>query len=153
MAAFDPKNIKPASKSVEFNKAPGQRSAKATLLAGIDTQVKLFKDPKAEGRRWFQSGKTETAFSLRYGNKALVLVDGEKQVVVPTADFEAALAYFKGEVAADKYADQLAVLEKAGAERTTKMQATRKAKAGARKDTPKVEAPKPDAPKDETPKA
>lgn len=135
MAAFNPAMLVPASKSTEFNKLPGTRSAKATLLASIDNQLKLFKDPKADGRRWFQSGKTETAFTLRYGNKALILKDGEKQLVVPTADFEAAMTYFKGEVEADKFADQLTELEAAGQAKSAKMRKTREEKKA--KDAPK----------------
>lgn len=128
MAQFNPSAIKPASKSAEFSKAAGQRSARDVLLAGIDSQVALFKDPKAEGRRWFTAGQKEIAFSLRYSNRALVLVDGEKQVVVPTDQFEAALTYYKGEVGKGVFDAQLAEMAKAVDARKDKMRATRAGK-------------------------
>jgi len=129
MAAFNPSVLKPASKSVEFNKdVANARSAKDVLTQGIDKQIELFKNPKAEGRRWFTIGKSETLLTLRYSNRALVLKDGEKSVVVPNDQFEAAMAYFKEQVGKDAYADQLAELEKANESRKTKMRATRSAK-------------------------
>lgn len=128
MATFNPAAIKTASKSAEFNKQGNSRSAKDVLLAGIDQQLKLFKDVKAEGKRWFTVGKSETLLTLRYGNRALVLKDGEKSVTVPNDQFEGAMAYFKDQVQKDAFIDQLSELEKSRTERTDKMRATRKAK-------------------------
>lgn len=128
MATFNPNIIKAASKSVEFGEQRNVRSAKDVVLQGISRQLELFKDAKAEGKRWFVIGKSETLLTIRYSNKALVLKDGEKQVAIPNGQLEAALEYFKGEVAADKYADQLAVMEKANEGRRDKMRATRAAK-------------------------
>jgi hypothetical protein len=125
MAAFNPAAIKPASKSTEFGQTGNTRAAKDVLLTGIDAQLALYRDPKAEGRRWFTIGKSETMLTLRYGNKALVLKDGEKSVVVPNDQFEPAMAYFKEQVGKDAYADQLTELEKGRAARTDKMRATR----------------------------
>lgn len=128
MATFNPTAIRPASKSTEFGQSGKIRAAKDVLLAGIDGQLALYKDAKAEGRRWFNVGKSETLVTLRYGNKALVLKDGEKSVTVPNDQFEGALAYFKDQVSKDVFRDQLAELEKARADRTNKMRETRAAK-------------------------
>lgn len=125
MPAFNASLIKPASKSAEFNKTNNTRAAKDVLLAAIDGQLALYKDPKAEGRRWFTVGKSETLLTLRYGNKALVLKDGETSVTVPNDQFEGAMAYFKDQVGKDAYKDQLAELEKGRAARTDKMRQTR----------------------------
>lgn len=132
MTAFNPNNIKPASKSTEFNKQGNTRSAKDVLLSGIDQQLKLFKDVKAEGRRWFTVGKTETLLTLRYSNRALVLKDGEKSVTVPIDQFESAMAYFKDQVGKDAYKDQLATMETANEDRKTKMRSTRANKKAAK---------------------
>jgi hypothetical protein len=128
MAAFNPAAIKPASKSTEFNKANNTRAAKDVLLAGIDGQLALYKDPKAEGRRWFTVGKTETLLTLRYGNKALVLKDGETSVTFLNDQFEGAMAYYKDLVSRDAFKDQLAELEQSRSARTDKMRETRAAK-------------------------
>jgi hypothetical protein len=128
MATFNPAAIKPASKSTEFGQSGNTRAAKDVLLAGIDAQLALYKDVSAEGRRWFTVGKSETLVTLRYGNKALVLKDGEKSVTVPNDQFEGAMAYFKDQVTKDVYKDQLAELEKGRADRTNKMRETRAAK-------------------------
>lgn len=132
MAAFNPAAIKPASKSTEFGQTGNTRAAKDVLLAAIDAQLALYKDPKTEGRRWFTIGKSETMLTLRYGNKALVLKDGEKSVVVPNDQFEPAMAYFKEQVGKEAYADQLTELEKGRAARTDKMRATRAEKKSAK---------------------
>lgn len=125
MATFNAALIKPASKSSEFNKQSNTRSAKDVLLAAIDQQIKLFKDVKADGRRWFTVGKSETLLTLRYGNRALVLKDGEKYVTIPNDQFEPAMAWFKEQVAKDAYKDQLSELEVSRTARTDKMRATR----------------------------
>ena len=128
MAAFNPNAIKPASKSTEFGSTGNARSARDVLLSGIDSQLKLFKDPKAEGRRWFTVGKSETLLTLRYSNRALVLKDGEAKVVVPNDQVEGAFAHFKAEVEKGTFADQLTTLEKANEGRRDKMRQTRAAK-------------------------
>lgn len=128
--AFNPSILTPASKSAEFAKSDNVRSAKDTLLNGIDEQLKRYKDPKLDGKKWFTVGKTETAISLRYGNKALVLKDGETLVTVPNAQFEAAMAYYKEQVEKDAFKDQLAELEKGVKAKREKMLATRAANKG-----------------------
>lgn len=132
MANFSLALIKPVSKSTEFGQTSNARSAKEVLLTGIEQQLKLFREPATEGRRWFRSGKSETAFALKYSNRALVLVDGETQAVVPTDKFEDALAYFKAEVSKGVFDEQLKALEGARTERTNKMRATRAAKKDAK---------------------
>jgi hypothetical protein len=130
MTTFNPSILKPASKSIEFSAVASstKRTPKDVLLAGIGNQLTLFKEPKKDGRRWFQSGKSETAFSIRYSNKALVLVENETKVVVPTAQFEGALAYYKGEVIKGTFDLQLAELAKGVDARKVKMAVTRAAK-------------------------
>lgn len=139
MAAFNLSVLKPASKSVEFGDGKEARSAKDVLLAGIDNQLKLWRDSKLEGRRWFTAGKAEVAIQLRYQNKALVLIGNEKTVVCPVDQFEGAMAHFRKEVEADKYKDQLALLEQAGAGRLEKMRKTRSERKAAKEARPATE--------------
>ncbi|WP_454883975.1 hypothetical protein [Sphingomonas oryzagri] len=133
--AFNPTALKSVASVADLSDNKGKRSAKATVLEGIKSQLALFADPKAEGRRWFRSGATDTAFQLKYGTTALKLKGDETQLAVETKLFPEAMAYFSAEVEKGKFDDQLAVLEKARAARTDKMRATRAAK-------PKVEKPK-----------
>lgn len=126
MAAFNPTALKPASQVAEFaDKGTAQRTAKQVVLDGIKRQIELFRDPKAEGRRWFTSGATMTAFTLRVSNKPLKLQGEETKLAVETKDFEAALGYFAKEIEAGKLDAQLDVATKAMDERKGKMRATR----------------------------
>jgi hypothetical protein len=129
MTTFNASVIRPASKSVEFalSSTPGKRTPKEVLLLGIAKQIALFKEPKLEGRRWFKAGKSEMAFTLRYSNKPLVLVDDETQVVVPTEQFEAAMKYYQGEVTKGTFDAQLEKLGLLVDARKLKMAKTRAA--------------------------
>lgn len=129
MATFNPTALKPASQVAEFaDKAGAARTAKMVVLDGIKKQIELFRDPKAEGRRWFTSGATMTAFTLRVGNKPLKLQGEETKLAVETKDFEAALGYFTKEIEAGKLDAQLDIATKAMDDRKGKMRATRAAK-------------------------
>ncbi len=126
MAAFNPSMIVPASKSNEFaQSAQSERSAKTILLEGIERQVKLYKDPKADGRRWFTVGEKEIAISLRVNNKPLPIVGTETKVAVPVAHFEDAMKHFASEVKAGKFDAALADADKAIASRREKLRKTR----------------------------
>ncbi len=135
MAAFNPTALKPASQVAEFaDKNNGARTAKAVVLDGIKKQIALFKDPKAEGRRWFTSGATHTAFTIRVANKPLKLQGDETKLAVETKDFEAAMDYFAKEIGAGKLDAQLDEATAAMNARKDKMKTTRadkKAKAAA----------------------
>ncbi|WP_242152556.1 hypothetical protein [Sphingomonas sp. BAUL-RG-20F-R05-02] len=129
MAAFDPKNLKPAHTVAEFaDSAQSQRTAKAVVLDGIKKQLALFKDPRVEGRRWFTSGASHTAFTIRVANKPLKLSGEETKLAVETKDFEAALDYFAKEIAAGKLDEQLNAATGAMEARKDKMRTTRAAK-------------------------
>lgn len=129
MAAFNPNALKPASQVEEFAKeGNAPRTAKAVVLDGIKKQLALFKDPTAEGRRWFTSGKTHTAFTIRVSNKPLKLKGEETKLAVETKEFEAALDYFAKEIEAGKFDQQLDAATVAMEARKTKMKATRAAK-------------------------
>jgi hypothetical protein len=135
MTAFSPNMIVPAAKSNEFaGDTSNKRTVKAMLLDGIKRQVELFKDPKADGRRWFQVGKVETAISLRVQNKSLKLIGDESKVVVPTEHVEAAFTHYAAEVTADKFKDQLAELQKSVDARRDKASKTRAANKGKKAD-------------------
>lgn len=126
MAAFNPSMIVPASKSNEFaQSAQLERSAKSILLEGIERQLKLYKDPKADGRRWFTVGEKEIAISLRVNNKPLPIVGTETKVAVPVAHFEDAMKHFASEVKAGKFDAVLADADKAIASRREKLRKTR----------------------------
>lgn len=127
MAAFNPNALKSVSAVADLS-ATGKRSARDVVLEAIKLQIKLFNDPKMDGRRWFRSGACDTAFSIRYSNTALKLRGDETQLAVETKSFPDALAYFSEQIAQGKFDDQLATLEKARAARTEKMRATRQAK-------------------------
>ncbi|WP_022682124.1 hypothetical protein [Sphingobium bisphenolivorans] len=129
MAAFNPNALKSVSAVADLG-ATGKRTARDVVLEGIKQQLKLLADPKVEGRRWFRSGVSDTAFSIRYGNTALKLRGQETQLAVETKSFSDALNYFSDEIAKGKFDDQLAELEKARATRTDKMRETRAAKKG-----------------------
>lgn len=127
--AFNPSAIRPASKSTEFSaSATNKRDPKSVLMASIDSQLAMFKEPKMDGKRWFTAGKAEIAFTLRYSNRALTLVDNESKVVVPTNQFEAAMLYYKEQAGKGQFDAQLATLADAVGARGEKMKATRAAK-------------------------
>jgi len=125
---FNPNALKPASQVAEFADKSGARTAKQVVLAGIKKQLALFKDPKAEGKRWFTSGATHTAFTLRVQNKALKLQDDETKLAVETKDFEAAMDYFTKQIEAGALDKQLDEATKAMEVRKEKMATTRAAK-------------------------
>ena len=125
MTNFDPKLIVPASKSAEFSGTDTARTAKHILLDGISNQIALFKDPKKEGRRWFQVGKTEVAISLRVNNKPLAILGTETKVAVPIDQFEAAMGYYKEEIEKGTLDAKLAEADKGIATRREKMKQTR----------------------------
>lgn len=129
MANFNPAMIVPASKSTEFAVTEQGRTPKTILLDGITKQLKLYKEPKVEGRRWFTVGAKEIALTLRIGNKPLKLAGDETKVVVPADQFEAAMKHFEGEVKAGKFDAELKAAEKAMDDRRTKLRSTRAKKA------------------------
>ena len=129
MAAFNPNALKPASQIEEFaNAGNAPRTAKGVVLDGITKQLALFKDPKADGRRWFTSGKTHTAFTIRVANKPLKLKGEETKLAVETKDFEAALDYFAKEIEKGTFDGQLNAATEAMNARKEKMRATRASK-------------------------
>lgn len=125
-AAFDPAQIVPASKSKEFSAAGNaQRSSKAILLAGITKQIKMFNDPSVEGRAWFKAGKSEVALTLRIASRQLKLAGEETRVVVPLDAFEAAMNYYKEQVEAGAFDDQLTEIDSKRSARLDKLRETR----------------------------
>ena len=125
--AFNPTALKSVAAVADLNKT-GKRNARDVVLEAIKTQIALFNEPKKEGRRWFRSGATDTAFSIRYANTALKLKGEETQLAVETKLFPEALAYFADEIGKGKFDEQLTMLEKARTARTEKMRETRKSK-------------------------
>lgn len=125
--AFNPNALKSVSAVADLS-TNGKRNARDVVLEGIKSQLKLFADPKLEGRRWFRSGATDTAFSIRYGNSALKLRGEETQLAVETKVFPEAMAYFVQQITTGAFDAQLAEMEKARTARTDKMRATRKSK-------------------------
>jgi len=125
--AFNPTALKSVSSVADLD-AKGKRTAKATVLEGIKKQLALFADPKAEGRRWFRSGATDTAFSVRYGASLLKLKGEETQLAVETKLFVEAMGYFAAEVEKGTFDAQLNELEKGREARVAKMRSTRAAK-------------------------
>jgi hypothetical protein len=130
---FNPAMIVPASKSKEFNASPDEkRSAKTILLDGIKRQIELSKDVKAEGKRWFTVGKTETALTLRVNNKPLKINGEETKVVVPTEHFEAAMEHFAKQVETGAFDDVLVEADKGITARREKLKKTRAANKAAK---------------------
>lgn len=125
MANFNPSMIVPVSKSAEFAAFEQGRTAKTILIEGIAKQVKLFRNPKEDGRRWFTLGQKEVALTLRIGNKPLKLSGEETKVAVPVEHFEGAMQHFKSRVEAGDFDAQLTVAEKAMEDRRTKLRTTR----------------------------
>lgn len=133
--AFNPTLIVPASKSKEFagEADAGKRTARNILLDGIDKQIKLFKDPKADGRRWFVVGTNEVALTLRINNRAIPLAGEEVKVAVPVAHFEDAMNFYKSEVQAGTFDALLNAADERREARLTKLRATREAKKSEKK--------------------
>lgn len=139
MANFNPAMIKPASKSAEFAASvETERSAKTILLEGIAKQLKLFEDPKADGRRWFVRGNAECSITLRVNNRPIKLAGEETKVVVPVEQFAAAMAYYKAEVEKDSFKAQLEEADKGMATRRDKLRATRASKKAEKGEAPKT---------------
>lgn len=129
MAQFNPSSLKPASQVAEFaEKNNSARTAKQVVLDGIKRQIELFRNPTADGKRWFTSGATHTAFTLRISNRPLRLQGEETKLAVKTEDFEAAMNHFAKEIEAGKLDEQLDQATKALDDRKSKMRATRQAK-------------------------
>ncbi|WP_066864492.1 hypothetical protein [Sphingobium sp. TCM1] len=133
MTAFNPSMIKPASKSAEFATAEQGRTAKSILIDGIAKQIKLFSNPKEDGRRWFVLGQKEVALTLRVNNKPIKLIGDETKVVVPVEQFEAAMNHFRAEVEKGNFNAQLEEADKGIATRREKLRSTRAAKKTATK--------------------
>ncbi|MEV5031005.1 hypothetical protein MRBLMC3_000159 [Sphingobium sp. LMC3-1-1.1] len=139
MTAFNPSMIKPASKSTEFAAAvETERSAKTILLEGIAKQIKLFDNPKEDGRRWFTMGQKEVCLTLRVNNKPIKLVGDETKVVVPVEQFGAAMDHFKAEVEKGSFGTQLEEADKGMNVRREKLRTTRAANKAAQPEAAKT---------------
>lgn len=129
MSQFNWNSVKPAGQVEEFaEKAVGRRSPQDILIENIDRQLDLFDDPKEDGRRWFTSGKTHTAFTIRFANKPLKLRGEETKMAVETAQFPDAMQYIKEQVKKGAYDAQLAEFEKLLDKRREKAAETRASK-------------------------
>jgi hypothetical protein len=115
--------VKPASQVAEFAKS-GPRAPKTAaevVAAAIDKQMELFKNPKAEGRRWFEQKGDNVGFTIRYANSPLKLIGDETHVVVPKGRFVEVLTEIKADVIAGAFKDQLGASEAKVRQRTAKM--------------------------------
>lgn len=134
MANFDPKLLAPASTVAAFSKDAGRRTTKQVAIANIDRMISQAKDPAVEGKRNFTTDKDMTKFSIRVSNVPLelaVFVDGKpattREASVPTKSFPDALGYFKAEIEAGRYDEQLTALDGKRDARVAKLQSTRAA--------------------------
>lgn len=121
------KAVKPASAFPEFQKTTSnkQKSAQEVVAAAIDKQIDLFKHPRTEGRRWFETKGDNVAFTVRYANRPLKLVGDETTVAVPKAQFSEVMESIKADVENGAFKDQLAELEAGVKKRTESMRKTR----------------------------
>ena len=139
MTTFSPSMIKPASKSTEFAATvETERSAKTILLEGIAKQIKLFDNPKEDGRRWFTMGQKEVCVTLRVNNKPIKLVGDETKVVVPVDQFGAAMEHFKAEVEKGSFKTQLEEADAGMNARREKLRKTRSEKKAAQPEADKT---------------
>ena len=120
MAAFDwKKQIKSVADSAEFKRAAGGGVAKSPAEKVADTMsiaLAAYKagNKKADGsalkRPTIVAKGSEVKFSVRFANKAIELVPGITEAVVPTVAFEQTYNAIKDDVLKGTYNDQLAPL-------------------------------------------
>lgn len=123
------KTVKPASEFADFKKAGNaKKSASEVVAAAIDKQIELFKQPKTEGRRWFEIKGENVAFSIRYANSPVKLVGTETVAVVPKAQFVEVLEAIKADVVKGEFKSQLDAQEAKVRQRSASMAETRKKK-------------------------
>lgn len=131
--ALDWKKVaKPVAEFSEFKGggAKKDRSAKSVLVASLDKQIALAKNPKAEGRRWFRVSGNNAAFTVRFANKPLKLDGDDTELVVPANQLADIYGQIKVDAQEGYFDPQLAELEKMVAKRVEKMAATRAASGG-----------------------
>jgi len=125
--------IKPAAQSVEFKSAAAQMKPAERIANGMDVALAAFKNGESTKKRpaVVQKGR-EVRFCVRYGNRALTLVDSDTQFVVAADKFDSVYAAIKEAVLNGEFDTQIAELAANAKKRAQAMAASRKAKAAAK---------------------
>lgn len=125
--------IKPAAQSVEFKSAAVQMKPAERIANGMDVALAAFKNGEnAKKRPAIVQKGSEVRFCVRYGNRALTLVDSDTQFVVAAGQFESVYAAIKEAVLNGEFDTQIAELAANAKKRAQSMAASRKAKAAAK---------------------
>lgn len=124
--------IKPAAQSVEFKSAVVQMKPAERIANGMDVALAAFKNGESTKKRpaIVQKG-SEVRFCVRYGNRALMLVDSDTQFVAAADKFESVYAAIRDAVLNGEFDTQIAELAANAKKRGQAMAASRKAKAAA----------------------
>ena len=103
--------IKPAAQSVEFKSAAVQMKPAERIANGMDVALAAFKNGESTKKRSaiVQKG-SEVRFCVRYGNRALTLVDSDTQFVAAADKFESVYAAIKEAVLNGEFDTQIAEL-------------------------------------------
>lgn len=122
--------IKPAAQSVEFKSAAVQMKPAERIANGMDVALAAFKNGGNTKKRpaIVQKG-SEVRFCVRYGNRALTLVDNDTQFVAAADKFESVYAAIKEAVLNGEFDAQIAELVASAKKRGQAMAASRKSKA------------------------
>jgi len=125
--------IKPAAQSVEFKSAAVQMKPAERVANGMDIALAAFKNGENTKKRAaiVQKG-SEVRFCVRYGNRALTLVDSDTQFVVAADKFDSVYAAIKEAVLNGEFDTQIAELAANAKKRGQAMAASRKAKTAAK---------------------
>ena len=120
--------IKPAAQSVEFKSAAAQMKPAERIANGMD--LAAFKNGESTKKRpaIVQKG-SEVRFCVRYGNRALTLVESDTQFVAAADKFDSVYAAIKEAVLNGEFDTQIAELAANAKKRAQAMAASRKAKA------------------------
>ena len=122
--------IKPAAQSVEFKSAAAQMKPAERIANGMDVALAAFKNGESTKKRpaIVQKG-SEVRFCVRYGNRALTLVESDTQFVAAADKFDSVYAAIKEAVLNGEFDTQIAELAANAKKRAQAMAASRKAKA------------------------
>ena len=125
--------IKPAAQSVEFKSAAAQMKPVERIANAMDIALAAFQNGENTKKRpaIVQKG-SEVRFCVRYGNRALTLVDSDTQFVVAADKFASVYAAIKEAVLNGEFDAQIADLAANAKKRGQAMAASRKAKAAAK---------------------
>lgn len=88
-------------------KAGNKASPRERFVVNLRAQLKLFKEPRTEGKRHFEAQGDNVVFTPRMGNMAVELLPGKRAVLIPTKDFPAVLEAIIADVEKGEFDEQV----------------------------------------------